>query len=254
MLVAIGFRNMIELSGSEEDLWTKDAVLPKAFNLGKGSSLLWTTFSVSAYIAVPALALRTLPVRLRARTSSWRLVLISRCVVLVPHDFGVLLTGRATWIYALYACKLISARPSKRKYIVNALLTCYRAQPVLTVLASELMVDWLKHAFITKFNHIRPSVYERYTDVLCRDLGVSCASMRMRKHQYVDQSPVVARRLGFASSPLAILAVLVGSQSVGMIIANNERVGTGLSPLEDWLGWLWRVGPWVVLGLVAWLW
>lgn len=31
-------------------------------------------------------------------------------------------------------------------------------------------MDWLKHAFITKFNHIRPSVYERYIDVLCRDL------------------------------------------------------------------------------------
>lgn len=115
-------------------------------------------------------------------------------------------------------------------------------------------MDWLKHAFITKFNHIRPSVYERYIDVLCRDLGVCSASMRMRKHQYVDQSPVVARRLGFASLPLAILAMLVGSQSIGMIIANHERVGGGLSSFEDWLSWLSRVGPWVVLGLVAWLW
>ena len=44
-------------------------------------------------------------------------------------------------------------------------------QPVVTVLVSEMMVDWLKHAFITKFNHIRPSVYERYIDVLCRDLA-----------------------------------------------------------------------------------
>lgn len=44
-------------------------------------------------------------------------------------------------------------------------------QPVVTVMVSEMVVDWLKHAFITKFNHIRPSVYERYTDVLCRDLS-----------------------------------------------------------------------------------
>jgi len=36
---------------------------------------------------------------------------------------------------------------------------------------SEMLVDWLKHAFITKFNHIRPTVYERYIDVLCRDLS-----------------------------------------------------------------------------------
>jgi hypothetical protein len=48
-------------------------------------------------------------------------------------------------------------------------------QPVLTVMISEIVVDWLKHAFITKFNHIRPSVYERYTDVLCRDLASGSA-------------------------------------------------------------------------------
>ena len=47
---------------------------------------------------------------------------------------------------------------------------------------SEMLVDWLKHAFITKFNHIRPSVYERYTDVLCRDLASgSAVSRRARK-------------------------------------------------------------------------
>lgn len=46
MLLAIALRNLVELSASEEDLWTKDAVLPKAFNLGRGSNLLWTTFSV----------------------------------------------------------------------------------------------------------------------------------------------------------------------------------------------------------------
>lgn len=48
-------------------------------------------------------------------------------------------------------------------------------QPVVTVMVSEMLVDWLKHAFITKFNHIRPSVYERYTDVLCRDLASGSA-------------------------------------------------------------------------------
>ena len=42
-------------------------------------------------------------------------------------------------------------------------------------MTSEMIVDWLKHAFITKFNHIRPSVYERYTDVLCRDLASGSA-------------------------------------------------------------------------------
>jgi hypothetical protein len=44
---------------------------------------------------------------------------------------------------------------------------------------SEMLVDWLKHAFITKFNHIRPSVYERYIDVLCRDLSSGSAVGRL---------------------------------------------------------------------------
>ncbi|ELU42999.1 DUF747 family protein [Rhizoctonia solani AG-1 IA] len=63
-------------------------------------------------------------------------------------------------------------------------------QPVMTVLLSELVVDWLKHAFITKFNHIRPSVYERYTDVLCRDL---LASGSRRPSQYIRR-PIPTRR------------------------------------------------------------
>lgn len=48
----------------------------------------------------------------------------------------------------------------------------------MTVMLSEILVDWLKHAFITKFNHIRSSVYERYTDVLCRDLSSASATGR----------------------------------------------------------------------------
>jgi hypothetical protein len=85
---------------------------------------------------------------------------------------------------------------------------------------SEVAVDWLKHAFITKFNHIRPSIYERYMDVLCQDLASGSAIGRYgaRKHSYVDQSPLVARRLGFASLPLACLAILICSQAFNTTI------------------------------------
>ncbi len=61
------------------------------------------------------------------------------------------------------------------------------------MLASETLVDWLKHAFITKFNHIRPSVYERYTDVLCRDLSSGSAVSR-RGAQKVNHPPHPIRR------------------------------------------------------------
>lgn len=41
--------------------------------------------------------------------------------------------------------------------------------PVLIVILSEMGVDWLKHAFITKFMHIRPSIYGRFMDILAGD-------------------------------------------------------------------------------------
>jgi len=120
--------------------------------------------------------------------------------------------------------------------------------PVMIVLISEQFVDWLKHAFITKFNHIRPSVYERYTDVLCLDLANGSAVGRRgaRKHSYVDQSPIVARRLGFPSLPLAVLAALVGSQSVGIVISART-----LHPASLYAAVVAR-GQWIVLGILFW--
>lgn len=94
--------------------------------------------------------------------------------------------------------------------------------PVCIVLGSECLVDWLKHAFITKFNHIRPAVYGRFMDVLCRDLVVTGSSAgspnaRARKHTFVDQSPIVSRRLGFAALPLACMLVRITLQMIGMV-------------------------------------
>ena len=45
--------------------------------------------------------------------------------------------------------------------------------PGLAVFGTEILVDWLKHAFITKFNLISPSVYSKFYDSLCRDLTCS---------------------------------------------------------------------------------
>ena len=41
------------------------------------------------------------------------------------------------------------------------------------VLLSEMVVDWIKHAFITKFNDISPDVYRRYRAILSKDLATS---------------------------------------------------------------------------------
>ncbi|KAF8488406.1 eukaryotic membrane protein family-domain-containing protein [Gautieria morchelliformis] len=166
MLIAVAFRNLIELSGSEFD-FADTLVLPQSFGWSRHGNIVWRIFS-----------------------------------------------------------------------------------PVMAVLLSELVVDWLKHAFITKFNHIRPSVYERYTDVLCRDLASGSAVGRRgaRKHSYVDQSPLVARRLGFASLPMAVLAIIIVSQCLTLIH------GTVSSDYEDHpMLHIVRNFKWVALGILFWL-
>ena len=74
---------------------------------------------------------------------------------------------------------------------------------MLTVMLSETLVDWLKHAFITKFNHIRPSVYQRYVDVLCRDLA-SMSSFGRRGARKV----IIASLSIYYSNELSILAFI----------------------------------------------
>ncbi|RCI04986.1 hypothetical protein CU098_000397, partial [Rhizopus stolonifer] len=101
---------------------------------------------------------------------------------------------------------------------LNTLMT-----PVLMVIASELMVDWLKHAFITKFNQIRPSIYGKYIDVLCKDLVIgSPGRMSGKHHAFVDQSPVVSRRIGFPVLPLACLHVRMMQQILPMIFMSQS--------------------------------
>lgn len=124
----------------------------------------------------------------------------------------------------------------------------------------------------------------------------------------MDRSPVVARRLGFASMPLAILAIIIGWQCLVMVVVNlgyewsfsssgssgsGSVVGSGSASwtwvvpgttLEEvWVGgwdalrelgfggvgrmvWTYvvgdqislesmaRVGPWIALGVIAWVW
>ncbi|KAJ3414026.1 hypothetical protein HDV05_007151 [Chytridiales sp. JEL 0842] len=93
--------------------------------------------------------------------------------------------------------------------------------PPFIVFGTEVLVDWLKHAFITKFNQIRPNVYSRFYDSLCRDLvrGKHSHTNSLEEDQkgVVDSSPVVARRIGFVSIPLACLMVRVSLQTIRML-------------------------------------
>ncbi|MCL4126172.1 UNVERIFIED_CONTAM: hypothetical protein GTU68_009455 [Idotea baltica] len=66
----------------------------------------------------------------------------------------------------------------------------------LLVFGTELMIDWLKHAFITRFNDIPVDAYRHYTLLIASDL-IMCK----QKYAYSDHSDLVARRLGFIRAP-----------------------------------------------------
>lgn len=41
--------------------------------------------------------------------------------------------------------------------------------PFVVVIGMEMMVDWIKHAYINKFNNVKPTIYKRMLDILCKD-------------------------------------------------------------------------------------
>jgi hypothetical protein len=49
--------------------------------------------------------------------------------------------------------------------------------PFFIVIGSELLVDWIKHAYINKFNNIKPNFYGRILDILCKDYYTNVGSL-----------------------------------------------------------------------------
>ncbi|XP_031444264.1 transmembrane anterior posterior transformation protein 1 homolog [Phasianus colchicus] len=80
---------------------------------------------------------------------------------------------------------------------------------VCMVVASEIAVDIVKHAFITKFNDITADVYSEYRASLAFDLVSS-----RQKNAYTDYSDSVSRRMGFIPLPLAVLLMRVITSSI----------------------------------------
>ncbi|KAA8626108.1 repeatdomain containing protein [Pyrenophora tritici-repentis] len=88
------------------------------------------------------------------------------------------------------------------KYIAQVL------NPFLLVLGSEMFVDWLKHAYITKFNQYKPEVYSKFFDVLAKDYY---------SNAFADAD--LTRRLGLPVIPLSCLFIRAAIQTYHMFIA-----------------------------------
>ena len=102
--------------------------------------------------------------------------------------------------------------------------------PFLVVLGSEMLVDWLKHGYINKFNNVRPSIYNRFLDILTKDYYTNA---------FGDQN--LTRRLGLPVIPLSCLFFRVSVQTYKMFLAaslpqhpsSTAVEGTSLSSIHN---------------------
>lgn len=83
------------------------------------------------------------------------------------------------------------------------------APDCLLVLGAEFLVDWIKHAFITRFNEVSAEVYKDYTTYLAYDLAQT-----KQKHAFSDHSDIVSRRMGFIPLPLGVVMIRVITNAV----------------------------------------
>ncbi|CAL7941857.1 unnamed protein product [Xylocopa violacea] len=69
----------------------------------------------------------------------------------------------------------------------------------IMLLLAELLVDWVKHAFITRFNELPSTLYRNYTISLAYDMAQT-----RQETAFSDPSDLVARRMGFIPLPLGV--------------------------------------------------
>jgi hypothetical protein len=71
---------------------------------------------------------------------------------------------------------------------------------LLFMFGAEMLADWIKHAFVAKFNKIGPSIYKKYARILRADI-----SYYRKESIMLDYTHSICRRIGLAQIPLACL-------------------------------------------------
>jgi hypothetical protein len=82
----------------------------------------------------------------------------------------------------------------------------------LAILLVELVVDWFKFSFVTKFNRFEGKIFSVFKTNLCNDLlrfrsrssenEKNSEMSSNRIFHYLDSTHIVSKRLGFVSLPL----------------------------------------------------
>lgn len=99
--------------------------------------------------------------------------------------------------------------------------------PFVLVLGSEMLVDWVKHSYINKFNNIKPDIYQRYLDVLAKDYytnvrlssQIKSRTQSNKPQAFVNQNLV--KRMGLPVIPLSCLFIRSSVQTYNMFLATH---------------------------------
>ncbi|KAI0835025.1 DUF747-domain-containing protein [Hypoxylon sp. FL0890] len=103
-----------------------------------------------------------------------------------------------------------SSIPNSFTVLPSWILSGEVLSPFLVVIGIEMMVDWIKHAYINKFNNVKPTLYSRMLDILCKDYYTNAFS-----------APSLTRRLGLPLLPLSCLFIRASIQVYHMFLATH---------------------------------
>ena len=117
----------------------------------------------------------------------------------------------------------------------------------------ELIVDWVKHSFITKFNQHPPELYEDYMDILSRDIAFSTFVDLLSEHRgspsrltptnkapapfvasrpLVDPTQAVARRVGLACIPISCVILRFLWVDLSVLVSSFSAEGLAIVVLS----------------------
>jgi len=118
------------------------------------------------------------------------------------------------------------------------------------VLVAELISDWIKHSFITKFNFIKSTAYFDYALILSGDVtGIGHEGLNL------DYTHAAVKRIGLAQIPLVCVTARYLHEAVRFAIAfrGNGDVDHPMSALADLItdGNKWKFYSGMFGGMVA---
>jgi len=92
-------------------------------------------------------------------------------------------------------------------------------EAMMFVVFVEIMIDWTKHAFVTKFNRIRPDVYSKFIMIISTDV---VGHMQSCRHEPLT---AVGSRMGFIPLPLLCIVVRVLGNDVFPLLDMRHSSG-----------------------------